>query len=362
MKKYKCIFLGIFVFVGGVSFFSPITHAQSPWANAIRFAGTDGYIMVPDNPSLRIKDSVTIAARVKRTRLDGIDFILEKGGDWNIGETNYGISLHGNYNNHMFYFIFHGGWRGTSGVADTNWHHYAVVARNGDANPTFFIDGALRPTEFSEGAPVIYMDYTSLRTLNIGGQLESGATHYSANIIDELSIWTGVRDSLQIRTIMMDTLGSAYYATADSGLVGYWRFDEFEDLGINGDGSDDVQDLSHTSAHGDAVGTLALVPSGSVTGVREETTEMPKGFALKQNYPNPFNPTTIISFSLPTRSPISLKVLDILGREVATLVHEELPAGNHSRQWNASGMSSGIYYYRIQAGTYIGTKKLLLLR
>jgi len=362
MKMYKCLFLWVSIFVGGVSFFSTTARAQSMWGNAVRFAGTDGYIMVPDNPSLRIKDALTILAHVKRTRLDNVDFILEKGGDWNIGETNYGISLHGNYNNHMFYFIFHGGWRGTSGVADTNWHHYAVVARNGDTNPTFFIDGALRPTEFSEGASVINMDSTSLRTLNIGAQLESGATYYSANIIDELSIWTGVRDSLQIRSMMMDTLCSTYYSTADSGLIGYWRFDKFEDLGINGDGSDDVRDLSYTSAHGDAVGALALVPSEEVTGVREEATETPKGFALGQNYPNPFNPTTIITYQLPTRSQVTIKVFDVLGKEIASLINGVEEPGYKSVNFNAKHFPSGVYYYRLLTGSFVETKKLVLIK
>jgi hypothetical protein len=85
-------------------------------------------------------------------------------------------------------------------------------------------------------------------------------------------------------------------------------------------------------------------------------------FVLLQNYPNPFNPTTTISFSLPSRSFVSLKVFDILGREVATIVSEEMSAGSYSRQWNAAQMSSGIYFYRLQAGTYIEMKKLVFLK
>ncbi len=234
--------------------------AQSQWGNAVRFAGINGYIMVPDNPSQHVANTVTITAYVKRTRLGAIDFILEKGGDWYIGETNYGISLHG-INSNMFYFIFDGGWRGTTGVQDTNWHHYAVVAVNGEPNPTFYIDGEVKAVQFSEGGAVINMNSSTNRSLNIGAQINVGATHYSANIIDELCVWNAALDSLQIRSMMIDTLGSAYYTTSDSGLVGYWRFDEFEDLGINGDGSDDVRDLSTSAAHGDATGQLSLVLS-----------------------------------------------------------------------------------------------------
>ena len=87
-----------------------------------------------------------------------------------------------------------------------------------------------------------------------------------------------------------------------------------------------------------------------------------QGFHLDQNYPNPFNPSTTISFTLPSRSFVSLKVFDLIGREVATIVSEEMQAGNHSRQWNAANMPSGIYFYRLQAGLFAETKKLILLK
>ena len=81
-----------------------------------------------------------------------------------------------------------------------------------------------------------------------------------------------------------------------------------------------------------------------------------------QNYPNPFNPSTTISLSLPSTSFVTVKVFDVMGREVATIVDEELPAGNHSKQWVAEGLSSGVYFYRLQAGKYCETKKLTLLK
>jgi hypothetical protein len=90
--------------------------------------------------------------------------------------------------------------------------------------------------------------------------------------------------------------------------------------------------------------------------------EIPTVFELSQNYPNPFNPSTTISFSLPSKSFVLLKVFDALGREVETLVSEELSAGTYARQWNASNIPSGIYFYRLQAGSYSETKKLVLLK
>ncbi len=83
---------------------------------------------------------------------------------------------------------------------------------------------------------------------------------------------------------------------------------------------------------------------------------------LEQNYPNPFNPLTTILFGLPSKAFVSLKIFDVTGREVASVISDELSAGNYSRQWNASGFSSGMYFYRLQAGAFTETKKLLLVR
>ncbi len=104
-------------------------------------------------------------------------------------------------------------------------------------------------------------------------------------------------------------------------------------------------------------------------GVKEEK-EIPTEYSLSQNYPNPFNPTTIISFSLPFKSFVSLKVIDLLGREAASIVSEEMPAGNYTRQWNAVNMANGVYFYRLQvrpisgrqASSFTETKKLILLK
>lgn len=102
-------------------------------------------------------------------------------------------------------------------------------------------------------------------------------------------------------------------------------------------------------------------PNQTPVGINEFG-QSPSLFALYQSYPNPFNPSTTISFSLPARSFVSLKVFDALGREVATLVSGQLSAGYYSTQWIAATMSSGVYFYRIEAGLFVETKKLVLLR
>ena len=90
--------------------------------------------------------------------------------------------------------------------------------------------------------------------------------------------------------------------------------------------------------------------------------ELPHDFSLSQNYPNPFNPTTVIDYQIATRSLVSLRVYDLLGREIATLVNEEKSPGMYKASWDANTVSSGVYFYRITAGTYSVTKKLVLMK
>jgi len=89
---------------------------------------------------------------------------------------------------------------------------------------------------------------------------------------------------------------------------------------------------------------------------------LPNGFQLLQNYPNPFNPTTTIEFSLPKTEIVTLEVYNILGEELATLVSERLTAGKYKYDWDASSLASGVYFYQLQAGSFMETKKMLLLR
>ncbi|KAA0244355.1 MAG: T9SS C-terminal target domain-containing protein [Chlorobiota bacterium] len=95
----------------------------------------------------------------------------------------------------------------------------------------------------------------------------------------------------------------------------------------------------------------------------EATTETPKVFSLSQNYPNPFNPSTNITFSLPEQAEVTLAVYDITGREVAKVINAKvLPAGNHSLEFDASGLNSGVYLYTLTAGNRSQTKKFTLLK
>ena len=83
---------------------------------------------------------------------------------------------------------------------------------------------------------------------------------------------------------------------------------------------------------------------------------------LSQNYPNPFNPVTSIQFTVGSKQCVTLKAYDVLGNEVATLVNEEKPAGSYNVYFDGSSLPSGVYFYRLQAGSFIDIKKMILLK
>ena len=85
-------------------------------------------------------------------------------------------------------------------------------------------------------------------------------------------------------------------------------------------------------------------------------------FYLSQNYPNPFNPATTINYQIPELNFVTIKIYDVLGKEAATLVNEEKPAGNYQIEFNGANLPSGIYFYRIQAYDYVETRKMVLLK
>lgn len=93
-----------------------------------------------------------------------------------------------------------------------------------------------------------------------------------------------------------------------------------------------------------------------------ENSPIAETYKLEQNYPNPFNPNTTIIFSITNQEKVSLKIYDILGNEIATLVNSDLSTGSYSANWHATGVSSGVYFYKLQAGDFISTKKMLLLK
>jgi hypothetical protein len=126
------------------------------------------------------------------------------------------------------------------------------------------------------------------------------------------------------------------------------------------------------SGYGSGYGSYGVIvsnirPSTPLVSVQEQepASGLPKNFSLSQNYPNPFNPTTSISYTIPQggiRHAVSVRIYDLLGREVATLVNEIKSAGTYTILWNAASMPSGIYFYRLQSDNFVATKKLVLIK
>ncbi len=100
----------------------------------------------------------------------------------------------------------------------------------------------------------------------------------------------------------------------------------------------------------------------NVVSVEEAKNETPRHFSLSQNYPNPFNPSTTIRFDLPKATFVTLKIYNLLGEELETLVQEYRLAGLHKIRWTAEGLSNGHYFYRLQAGEFVDTKKFILIK
>jgi len=107
---------------------------------------------------------------------------------------------------------------------------------------------------------------------------------------------------------------------------------------------------------------VTVTGGGSFVGLNPVGNEIPKDFSLSQNYPNPFNPSTNISFDIPKASFVKLTLYNILGTEVKVMTNEYLTAGKYSINADASELPSGTYFYRITAGTFSDTKKMILVK
>ncbi|MCU0415057.1 MAG: T9SS type A sorting domain-containing protein, partial [Ignavibacteriaceae bacterium] len=113
-------------------------------------------------------------------------------------------------------------------------------------------------------------------------------------------------------------------------------------------------------------GNKILLKYTQLSSIQDEA-EKPTEFKLEQNYPNPFNPVTVISYKLPVNGDVTLKIYDLLGNEVATLVDENKPAGKYKIEFNVAQvsrpeMASGIYFYQLTSGEFIQTKKMVLIK
>ena len=177
-----------------------------------------------------------------------------------------------------------------------------------------------------------------------------------------------------------DELYSVFFTDANNGYVGGWVSSEpcsglilhTTDGGIswtrqiNGTVGNLESIYFTDESNGWAVGGISTIlhtTNGGISFVEEEQiSTIPTEFLLSHNYPNPFNPSTKIKYSVPQSSNVVIKVYDILGNEIETLINEEKPAGNYELNWNAVNLPSGVYFYQLRAGSFVETKKMILLK
>ena len=146
----------------------------------------------------------------------------------------------------------------------------------------------------------------------------------------------------------------------------YWLVLNKKDIiALMGSGSTTLNSIENNSLNIEAQ-SVAPGPCNSYkAGIGdnlEKLVNIPNEYAIGQNFPNPFNPQTVISYQLPENGHVTLKIYDVLGKEVATLVNEYKEAGYHDVEFSATNLSSGVYFYKLQAGNFVSTKKMLLAR
>jgi photosystem II stability/assembly factor-like uncharacterized protein len=146
--------------------------------------------------------------------------------------------------------------------------------------------------------------------------------------------------------------GGGNYKTTDGGES--WIHQNLTDIRLN-----NMFFVNPTTGWGTAVHRIYKYQSPS--GIDEQE-EQPSDYLLSQNFPNPFNPTTVIEYKIPELNFVTLKVYDVLGNEIVTLVNEEKSAGSYEVEFYGVGVVSGIYFYRLQAGDFIETKKMVLMK
>jgi hypothetical protein len=190
------------------------------------FDGLNDFIQVNDDPALRMPSALTIEFWLKRQRLIGAyEYLIEKGGNWNSGNQNYALQIHGPDNG--LCLTWNRAYRIAGVINDLNWHHCAVTATNLDADPVLYIDGWPQTISQSYGGAV-NLNAASNGPLLIGAQVDGLDTYFSQTMIDEMSLYNQALSQSQIQSIFNvgragKTTTTAVCTPAPSGMVSWWR-------------------------------------------------------------------------------------------------------------------------------------------
>lgn len=323
-------------------------------ASALMFDGTTDFVDLGTSPALRVSGStITLEARIRPTAwranvYEGSVLNMEQNGP----DNGYAIRVGaGGRINALF---GSGSWNEATsppGVLRLNeWQH--VAATYDGTTIRVYVDGepvAQSVRTFSLAA--------STARLVAGGSQNNPSRTFPGGI-DEVRVWRTARSAEAIRATMAETLGDGYTASPDSGLVGYWRFDEGSGQTVIDDSPTDALGTlgASTTAGDDDPAWDAAGSVGSETGASSLET------ALAPSYPNPAGRVATIPFSLATAGAVRLSVFDVLGREVAVLLDSAQAAGAHQARLDTGRLAVGTYVVRLTAGAAVLSRRLTVVR
>jgi len=238
----------------------------------------------------------------------------------------------------------------TNEIIDGNWHHIAIVADKSADAIFIYIDGDM--VGFN---PLYYFGQWP----NVVNTSKLIIASYSPEYciegqLDELNIWNKALSLAQVRMVKNDTIAPVYYNNPDSGLVAYYRFERFEDLGIYGGDSDDIRDLSSWYNHADAEGNPELIPSGVPYGI--DPLIYPIDLSMG---PNPSNKMFSLQFATYNHQSCEIELVDIFGKLVCILYNGKLDKGN--MEFDISNLPAGVYFVRISSWNSQIVKKIVKL-
>ena len=345
------------------------------WVNAIAVSGTKiygghiGHLLC--SPDSGVNWDFVSLEEVSNPRNGNWIFSLAVKDSYVYAGGTYGGVFRIRHNGPGSYTIF------STGQPDTIVYSLAVSDTNllaGTANGVYFSsDDGVNWIPINNGLTNLDVKALAVKDTNIFAGTGGGGVFLSTN---NGNSWTPVNNGLS--GLALDVLSFAF--NRDNLFVGTWRGGVY--LSTNNGTSWTSVNTGMMSADYGAVSTvhsLAVVGSNLYAGTRgagvwqrplsemitatdEIPGSLPPKYSLWQNYPNPFNPATKITYSLPRLSKVEIRIYDILGKKVRTLVNEEKPAGTYEINWQAANLPSGVYFYQLIAGTYVQTKKMILLK
>jgi hypothetical protein len=291
------------------------------------------YVQIPYNAGMvGWGNNVTIEAWVKLGSATTPNTVLNKGAS----SFDYQLGINSSTTGVPFFRAGSTIIAGTVPVPIGVWTHVAVTFNGSSA--IFYINGVA-------GSPVAGAGTLGSSTGEM--RIGRGNNDPGTGKIDELRLWSVVRTAGEISSNMCNK----WIPNNTAGLKGKWHLDSTLVDSVSGWNGTILGNVTYDTA-----------ANCVITGIPFIQTQVIREYRLFQNYPNPFNPVTKISYDIPKQGFVSIKIYDMLGKEVATLVNENKGIGSYIVDFDGSSLSSGVYFYRLESNGFIATKKMMLIK